>query len=156
VLDGTALKKKEIVMKDTNKVDMRFVNKLCKFILREQGRGFAMEDWVYNNAPVGEVFNTDGVDRKIPKCGTVACIGGSIQCLASPRKPLNSEEAGKLIGLNEEDANILFYEWETSWPEPFLSKYAKAKTAYTKAKVAVAMLKEAIKTRGACFHTEDY
>ena len=122
--------------------------KLIPFILREQGRGFAMDSWIEEDLEPGGKFNFDDIDRNVPRCGTVACIGGSAQFLAK------GKDANKVLGLTYEQADTLFYGWEADdestigWPEKYVARYAKAKTTLSKAKVAVALLKEVVKTEG--------
>jgi hypothetical protein len=54
------------------------------------------------------------------------------------------------LGLTWEQNDILCYKWLTRWPEPFRNNYAKRHTALGKAKVAVALLKEVVRTAGKC------
>lgn len=135
----------------------RFMDRLCNFILREQGRGFAMEVWDCHPS-AGKVLTFDDIERKVPKCGTVCCIGGSIDMLLSKGKELSMStgETGAAIGLDYRDAKDLFYGWNLDesggWPQTYKLRYVKAKTASGKARVAVSMLKLAVKTHGACFH----
>lgn len=132
--------------------------KLIPFILREQGRGFGMEFWKSNYEPDTEIVRDD-VLRKVPVCGTVCCIGGSITYLIGKRK---ASTAGAAIGLTEDQSFGLFYEWSSGgrhigddgcnygWPIKFTEKFANASTAYQKAKVAASLLKEVVRTNGDC------
>lgn len=131
---------------------------LPKFILREQGRGFGMSYWLAKKDYFGKYCRADGIKRAIPKCDTVACIGGSIEHLLRLPPTTDSRNLGKLIGLTGLEAQALFYRWygfregRVQWPRPFMGKYEKAKTPLAKAKVAVALLKEVARTEGKCLH----
>ena len=130
--------------------------KLIPFILREQGTGFSMANWrLIGDA--GEVISSDHIERKIPPCGTVCCIGGSIEFLKGVNRYESNElDLGKLIGLTPSQTDGLFYGWvkgsmtETHWPAKFRQDFAARKSTLGKAKVAVALLKEVIRTEGKC------
>jgi hypothetical protein len=125
--------------------------------LREQGRGFGMSVWIEDYKP-GDKQRIDNVSRKIPVCGTAACIGGSIAFLNGD-KNWWTEQSGGAIGLSEEKAAALFHGWTTKyvadgqWPAKYQERYKKAKTPLGKAKVAVALLNEVVKTNGDCLIT---
>jgi len=132
--------------------------KLIPFILREEGRGFAMSTWQENENP-GQHLTEDDITRKVPKCGTVACIGGSLQAL-SDNKIEDERGLGRMIGLTPAQTFGLFYEWEEqdgmngyisrshAWPISFRNEFAKAKTTLGKAKVAVKLLRKIAKDGG--------
>ena len=123
------------------------VEKLCQFILREQGRGFAMS-FRSRFAP-NEKIVADGIRRYPPSCGTVCCIGGSIEILKG--KCLETvHEISRSVGLTEKQGCALFYGWEDEWPQRHRSRYAKARSMIAKAIVAVSLLKIVAKTRGKC------
>ena len=64
---------------------VRFIRaELIPFMLREQGHGFAMSEWIAAIDP-GVPFTADGVERNVHRCGVVACIGGSIEYLLRQR-----------------------------------------------------------------------
>lgn len=131
------------------------LEKLIPFILREHGRGFVMETWIDEIAP-GEKFTFDGLQRTSPNCGTVCCIGGSIDYL---KKNGNYDEGtAALIGLSEAQGYALFHGWFSTtsanrWPRSYQTKFKKAKTTLGKAKVACALLREVVKTDGHCLIT---
>ena len=144
-----------------------WLEEVCPFILREQGRGFAMTDWQENVEHIGN-FWADGLVRKTPSCGTVACIGGTCHMLLAKRPKLkdisnNTEDIAEHIGLSVDKANGLFMNWDTDdyimpasgycWPERFRKRYQAAKTPLAKAKIAVALIKEVVKTDGECLET---
>ena len=137
----------------TKKQKQFLTGKLSQFILREQGKGFGMSGWLRNEEP-GYIVNRDNIARPVPACGTVACIGGSVQHLLGcfPQDDVIVIE----LGLTWEKASGLFYGWEVpsrgeyGWPQKFKTRYAKAKTTLGKAKVAVALLKEVARTNGKC------
>lgn len=117
------------------------LNHLIPFILRDAGRGFVMEKWKMFVPQDGKLY-LDGVLRQGPVCNTAACIGGSIQILTGIR---DREEAGKLLGISELDAEKLFFGWrpeDNGWPKKFAERFAAAKTAYGKARVACALLRQ--------------
>lgn len=124
-----------------------FIQKeLIPFVLRENGRGFGMELWNnYGNA--GKRWDIDGVYRVVPKCGRVACIGGSIETL----RPRAMGEHVPL-GLTQAEGKGLFYGWDIGdpkyyenkycWPKQYRDAYKRAKTTLGKAKVACQLLKQ--------------
>jgi hypothetical protein len=124
------------------------LEKLIPFMEREGGNGFAMEEWKDEYVKEDEYF--DGVKHRAPKCGTVACIGGSIQILGRGRL------ATTLTGLDEDKLEGLFHDWEVGlegdygWPGGYRREFKKAKTARGKMRVAVRLLREVVKTEGAC------
>ncbi len=139
-----------------------FIEKrLIPFVLREHGMGFAMETWYSDVKGLGEsVYSYDSVPHTEPKCGTVACLGGSVQVLLarSSRDEISRARIAKAIGLSSEQASGLFNNWygnedegrEFGWPKRFARRFEDAKTALGKAKVAVALLREVVKTNGEC------
>lgn len=147
-----------------NAAQKRFIRrKLIPFILREHGHGFQMHGWIEYETP-GSRVECDGILRKVPKCGTICCIGGSVQILKSlaGRGTFACAEALGLTGLQ---ARGLFYHWDGEesyvddtdgsyhfygWPEKFATAFAQRKSAFGKARVAVRLLEEVIKTNGAC------
>lgn len=129
---------------------------LPKFIMREQGRGFAMDDWMRVES-VGDLVDCDGVEREIPKCGTVACIGGSAEYLLKLGDRCDFLVVSKALGLSEDEGNGLFYCWHSEgrpyeWPLEFSMRYEKAKTPLAKAKIAADLCKLVGKTEGKCLH----
>lgn len=133
------------------KAHKKFIlSKLIPFILREQGRGFMMRCWgmidIRKSYPHPDLF---GKLIKPPVCGTVCCIGGSIEYL-KVNKTLDHygrfKEMGALIGLNEIQANNLFL--ACRWPEPYARMYKEAKNPLNQAKVAVELLRKVAKTGG--------
>lgn len=55
-------------------------------------------------------FNMGLWEKHTPSCGTVACIGGWIQTLFTDgTREIGSIEAGKLIGIDYDQATSLFY-----------------------------------------------
>jgi hypothetical protein len=137
------------------------LKKLIPFILREQGRGFGMESWILDETP-GYLSYVDDVPRAVPVCGTICCIGGSIEVLCGlPSSAMSRTKiVANKIGLTLDQANGLFYEWTNGnvgkdghvygWPAKFAKRFARASTPYKKARVAVALLKEVVKTEGEC------
>jgi hypothetical protein len=134
------------------------LKKLIPFIMRKQGRGFRMDFWLEHDEP-GEIFESDFVNRKVPKCGTVCCIGGSIEYLTGKRTGL-----AKAIGLTPRQADGLFNEWlydseypyKFAWPEKFSNRFREKTTPIGKAKVACDLLREVVKTNGECLKNPNY
>lgn len=125
------------------------LNHLIPFILRDAGRGFAMNHWNISVSDDDDVQWMDNIaDRKVPACGTVACIGGSIECLTGIRGGGDDERAAKMskiLGLSEWQTHGLFYDWEPyegGWPEEYAKRFALADTPYKKARVACALLRQ--------------
>lgn len=139
------------------------LKKLCPFILREQGRGFMMAEWrvikeqliAYEPEYAKRFFNQDlNKEVKWPKCDSVFCIGGSAGMLLKTELKSGIYRA---MGLSQDEGYGLFYNWMDQedvfgWPLQFSKKFEKAKTPLTKAKVAVALLKEVVRTEGKCLH----
>ncbi len=130
--------------------------KLIPFILREHGRGFAMGTWCNVKLPVGELCEFDGIKRTIPVCGTAACIGGSVNFIQKSRNLDMPFKAAQTLGLTREQAKGLFYYWEPDaesnyrWPRSFVLRFERCTTAWGKACVAVALLREVMRTNGEC------
>ena len=140
--------------------------KLIPFILREHGRGFAMSTWCDIDLPVGEEVVEDGVLRRVPVCGTAACIGGSVNFIQNASNLSMPVKAGRTLGLTDKQAAGLFYYWEPDyqmnttrshcWPYRFAKRFERARTAWGKARVAVALLKEVMRTNGQCLENPHY
>jgi hypothetical protein len=149
-----------------NATQKKFIlNKLIPFMLREHGNGFAMDTWrsTYENNPEEikrwGLEDFDDVKHKPPSCGTVACIGGSIQLLKKISDG-REKQLANAIGLTEDQANGLFYHWDDGsadfgWPGKYINRFEKAKTPLAKAKVAVALLKEVVRTDGKCLERKN-
>lgn len=144
-------------MKDETRVEMtaaqkRFVReKLIPFILRDHGRGFAMQGWIAQvsciNFDADGIAVIDGIDHPRPACDTICCIGGSISALIQQYHPKRIREA---LGLSDDQADALFYHWDDdphrhgdlSWSKSYREAFAKAKTPLDKAKVACQLLED--------------
>lgn len=133
--------------------------KFCKDVLfpfmeREEGRGFAMETIISSALTPGKEIYFDAVRRKVPICGTVACILGSIELLVNTT---NLRSMGKLLGLDYDDASTLFNGWdiEGGWPKKYAQKYENATTAWEKFLIAKKVTELAVRTGGVCFHERD-
>jgi hypothetical protein len=135
---------------------------LPKYILREQGRGFAMDEWIVTEYSPGESVSMDDVERRIPTCGSASCIGGSTAILHKHPRVRSSKTLGRLLGLSGDEAHGLFYNWQNkvyaygvcAWPREFRIAYDATTTPLAKAKVAVRLLELVAKTEGACLHPE--
>ena len=145
------------------------LKKLIPFVAREHGRGFAMSTWV-TKKPEGELLLVDDVERPVPVCGTVACLGGSTQTLCNFRNGTRTglsamhKRIARILGLTAYQASGLFYNWEPnddhdhpySWPKTFATQFYRAKTPYGKAMVAVRLLKKVVATNGECLKSRRY
>lgn len=137
-----------------NAENKKFIlEKLIPFILREQGRGFDMCRWRKTGIISKTYFNHE-LSRKVrtPACGAVACIGGSVGWLTGKSGRI---ARGRALGLNVDQCDGLFYGWipgrdSHGWPTKFIKAHKRATTAMGKAKVAVALLKEVVRTEGKC------
>lgn len=104
----------------------------------------------------------DGVlPRPEPACGTVACIAGeAIICesktvkagvahlLRLSEKGEASDYATRILGLSDDAADTLFFEWTVGWPQPHRTQYANAKTYKGQARAAINLLKAILRTDG--------
>lgn len=145
------------IVKDPRAKYKKFINeKLIPFILREQGRGFVMEQWIDSGLVPGEPYFETLIERRAPKCGTVGCIGGSVELLKRQswnRDADADEQAAAALGINLFNAKILFYLWEEKWPEPYRMKFVEAKTLLQQAKVACKFLKVIAEKGDAAFES---
>jgi len=131
--------------------------KLIPFILREHGSGFGMSTWISVAKP-GTKVRFDDVTRRFPCSGTVACIGGSVELLSHKHTSIGQ---AKWLGLTDYEYHILCHRWEPSdcgftdyhWPLAYVQQFKKAKNSLAKAKVAVRLLEEVIRTKGKCLHS---
>lgn len=146
------------VSKKPNAKVRKFILKtLIPFVLREHGNGFAMDTW-HTAVPPGNLFASDEIERKVPACGMVCCLGGSIQAIKDiPGSGIGmTAELGAFLGLTPEEARGLFYHWygkdEYRWPAKYMRMFAARKTPLGKAKVACALLTEIAMNGGACLH----
>lgn len=127
------------------------LNHLIPFIMRDAGRGFAMNTWKSRITKRTTRTFFDGIERIAPVCGTVACIGGSIECLTGSRAKNGysaSEKAAKLLGITQKQAHGLFFGFavgEGGWPEEYAKKFGKSGTSYKKAQVACSLLRQIAK-----------
>jgi hypothetical protein len=138
-------------------------NKLIPFILREEGRGFGMGVWLENVTP-GGYFIVDSVERNVPSCGYVCCIGGSVDSLMG--RGLDCDEMSHILGIGPGAIDALFNLWEWDedstfphkfgyyWPEEYRRNYDEAATPLAKAEIAVALLREIVKTDGKVMSVE--
>ena len=127
------------------KLNVRLLRRIQKQILAEP-RQFFMS-WWFTSDP------DDVMSKKIPNCGTAACIGGWAVALSKKMKPERARIfhgggigplATSLIGLDPAFADRLFVaSW---WPMQFRSKWRVASTPLARAKVAAARIEHLIKT----------
>ena len=122
------------------------LTKLIPFIQREHGNGFVMEDWITQVDDESYLTFDNVSHRKAPSCGTVACIGGSVEILLKLKSGDNNRPIADALGLTLDEADGLFYVYQNEsdycWPARYRSRFAAATTPRGKASVAVALLKE--------------
>jgi hypothetical protein len=144
-----------------NAKQKNFITKeLIPFILREQGCGFGMSGWLYRTSTPGDEIERDKIVRPIPICGTVACIGGSIQVLTQDAYDRSAieDKAPQILGISRRRALGLFYWWRPNaneqndyrWPLRYAKKFEAADSPLAKAKVVANLLKNVITTNGKC------
>jgi len=142
------------------------LEKLIPFIQREHGRGFGMSSWRKTDTP-GYYSSMDGIARKVPPCGTLCCIGGSIAVLkkidddyitgpASIRR-FCERHSKRVLGLDPEIAYGLFMGWNTSnslceylWPTAYRLRFDDANCPEDVAEVAASLLRLVCETNGRC------
>lgn len=142
--------------------------KLIPFMLRDAGRGFVMENWCLKGLDPGQELDVDGLLRPAPKCGTVACIGGSIACLLGSRAQGLSNKIIEPLGITKKQAKGLFYEWaydtapeqaswtpKYGWPAKFVNAFNARTSPLGKVKVAVRLLEEVMRTNGKCLELKN-
>lgn len=106
--------------------------------------------------------NAPHYKRPVPRCGTVACLAGeAVICsqpsvskgLAALERSLTgegkivSELAAELMGI-EGSHYYIFSATGRCWPQPYASRFMKAKSYKQEARVAVSLLKAILKTDG--------
>lgn len=79
----------------------------------------------------------------MPPCGTAACIAGWANLFTKYFDESSSIHAQQVLGLDENEAESLFY--DDNWPEPFRTRYQKAKTPKQRAKIACQRIDHLIK-----------
>lgn len=131
------------------KLNVKLLRKIQKHILEEPKR-FMMGGVIVTAEP-GKYYTDYGIDWRIPKCGTVACIGGWALLLSNVRTH-DLCDAAELLGFDIEDgfspdASKLFN--VGGWPSKFAAKWMDAKTPRVRAKIAVARIDHLIATKGA-------
>ncbi len=140
------------------KLNVRLLRKIERHILAEPRR-FFMAGLVATGEP-GKKF--DEFERKynrdlspiVPPCGTAACIAGWTGLLLGKTEDeimnLPFDWHAKQLGLGAKFGDgvdsPLFY--ADSWPEPFKTRYANARTPSQRAKIAAARIEHLIKTKG--------
>lgn len=140
----------------TKKQRQSRINKLCRYILREQGRGFAMAPYIASGIAPGRDVYFDGISRPAPSCGTVACIVGTSRILFALARSSPTEDLSYLgsisddLGLSDDRSYKLVH--VNRWPKSFQRRFNKAKTPLGKARAAVALLKKVAKTDGKCLN----
>ena len=122
-------------------MNVKLLRRVKKHIL-EEPRRFAMGTWQSYGEPkteaaIGLSWNARNPyenEQKFPECGTIACIGGWAEYFEHNSQI--REWGGKLISAS-------------LWPDKFYTRYAKAKTARTRAKIAAERIDHFIATKGA-------
>lgn len=96
--------------------------------------------------------------RPDPECGAAGCLIAQAIICNAPSVDVGIQEvedmdepsyhAARLLGLGHRAANILFYGWEDSWPQPFRGQFARARTYKGQARAAVNLLRAILRTDG--------
>lgn len=97
---------------------------LIPFILRDAGRGFAMDTWKETGSDSEAFDGLDGI------------------------RLLSHNGMAKLLGIKRHQATGLFYDWEPDeggWPAKYAIRFDEADTPYKKARVACSLLKQIAK-----------
>ena len=116
---------------------------LCPRILADEGNGFAMENW---SEPIESPELIEGVLYEVPKCGTVCCIGGTLESIVG--KIISEYELGEMIGLDAQQTEALFYCWShiptarfpLTWASRYRLAYERNCTPLGRARVAACLL----------------
>jgi len=133
------------------------IKTLIPYVLRDQGRGFAMDIWKWESQPQHGMQNFtilfDKVMRDTRNCGSVCCIGGSTEKLLGLGPYVKDEVLAKHLGLTLNQARRLFFGFDPKedsklWPKRYINAYHKANTTLTKAKVACSLLRKVVATNG--------
>lgn len=85
----------------------------------------------------------------MPPCGTAACIAGWALLLSDCDAGEGLDTAASLLGIPQMESGHRDYDslfLDSSWPEPFKSKWKNAKTPKTRAKIACARIDHLIET----------
>ncbi len=142
------------------------LNELIPFIQRDHGNGFAMEIWLgesehlLRNLPDQDRLRF--ADRPLPACGTVCCIGGSIDYLMCKKMfppdsfglndvnqmltEISTQDTARFIGLDFRKGHDLFF--EKDWPPAYKKRFAEAKNPQEQADIACDLLREVVETNG--------
>lgn len=111
----------------------------------EEPRRFFMSQYVMRDEP-GALHNLDGRRRKMPSCGTAACIGGWAVILTQGLDaPYGFQEGAWAAKISKAQANRLFLIHE--WPERFRKAWKKADMV-TRATIAAKRIDHFIATNG--------
>jgi len=135
-------------------VNVKLLEKVRAAILAEPAQ-FVMSE-LYSE---GEALGSFDVPRKIPNCGTAACVAGWAVTLgarfrnpktasaSSFRNGWMAERAEELLVLNYVQGNRLFYVHE--WPQSFLDRWREDETLKGRARIAAERIDHFIATDGA-------
>lgn len=140
-------------------LNIRLLRRVQKQILKEP-RQFLMSNWFVDEGEDAE-FPGNDIAKKIPNCGTAACMAGWTISLSAKKNPRETRagikigyeqignKAARLLGmkLTREDRLGLSYppSWGNlfvvqDWPDSFKAKWYKARTPLKRAKVASARI----------------
>lgn len=133
-------------------MNVRLLRKIQKHILAEPKR--------YNQNVTIETDQDEirDVNGGVPKCGTMACIGGWAYILSRVRPNLDFTfdhlgKARRELKITDEQADRLFDSVASGctnyWPKKYADAYLKAKTPAGRARAAARRIDHFIKTKGA-------
>jgi hypothetical protein len=126
----------------------RLLRRVAKHILADPLR--YEQDYMIEHGAPGELLE-DGLI--VPKCGTIACIGGWLAILnaKNPKrvKTFNVRTLATVLGVTRKQVfRLIAFTWTSTngWPARFSNRYKEAGTAKQKAKVAVQRIEHFIRT----------
>jgi hypothetical protein len=137
--------------KQKRKLNVRLLREVTKHIL-EEPRRLVMRHVSITPYSDESSFSGDGCRaQEYPPCGTAACIAGWTMLLsgekpydARTQKSSDTTRAGKLLGIDDDEQDALFFVSE--WPHQFFHRYWNAGTPRGRAKIASDRIEHFIKT----------
>lgn len=119
-------------------MNVELLNKVKDHILAKPER-FAMARWHMNWPPgtIVHISNIEGKKRKMPDCGTIACIAGWACELGDPKNIVTGtylERAEALLGLDFEESRELF--WTDGWSRYFRKLWEHTRSTRKHAEIA--------------------
>jgi hypothetical protein len=145
---NTRILDSEPIVEDSTGINVDLLNKVADHI-EQRHEEFDMEHWQWKRKPsVLTKILWYLRDEGMPFCGTTRCIAGWSCVLAGTKAENTPATAQRLLGLNLEQAQRLFY--LNNWPKRFRDQYDGGRR-YTDAGawVAAERIRHFIATNGA-------